>query len=211
MTIIRLRCEPRARAGASPAGSPSGAALIAPRSLTWPEDDGAVVVSDALPPAGLPPALPASPGAQTSSGERASRALEGLRIVIVEDDDDARDLVGIILSNAGALVHSAASAEEGFRVVATGRAQLLVSDIGMPGEDGYSLMRRIRGLRCSEGGDIPAIALSAFTRPEDRMQALRAGFTTHVAKPVHPADLVHVVATLASLGRLPVRQRSTSA
>lgn len=199
MTVIRFRCEHRTRAEAAVAGS---SPRFPARSLTRPEEACS----------GVSEQRPSSTStAPPSSGSRATRALEGARIVLVEDDDDARDLVGIILSNAGALVHSAASAEEGFRVVATGRAQLLVSDIGMPGEDGYSLMRRIRGLRCSEGGDIPAIALSAFTRPEDRMQALRAGFTTHVAKPVHPADLVHVVATLASLGRLPVRQRSTSA
>ena len=134
-----------------------------------------------------------------------------MRVLLVEDEPDARELFASMLELCGAQVVAVGSTRDAVAVFRDRCPDVLLSDIGMPGEDGYSLMRRIRGLRCSEGGDIPAIALSAFTRPEDRMQALRAGFTTHVAKPVHPADLVHVVATLASLGRLPPRQRSTSA
>jgi CheY-like chemotaxis protein len=122
-----------------------------------------------------------------------------LRILIVEDDDDTREMVSIIFFNAGALVESAASAADGYRVFYSDHPQLLVSDIGMPDEDGYSLMRRIRALQCCEGGDIPAIALSAFTRPEDRMLALRAGFTLHISKPVAPPDLVAAVASVAAL------------
>jgi CheY-like chemotaxis protein len=165
----------------------------------------AVVLPDPAPaaPAGIPDSPPAS------SGTRTGRILQGVSILIVEDDDDAREMVSIILVNAGAAVECAASAAEGFQAAYASRPQLLVSDIGMPDEDGYSLMRRIRALQSGEGGDILAIALSAFTRPEDRMLALRAGFTIHIAKPVAPCDLVAAAASVAALmghgGRRPSR------
>jgi CheY-like chemotaxis protein len=135
------------------------------------------------------------------SRRSAAHALEGLRVVVVEDDDDGRELVRIILLNAGASVESVASAAAGFDAIRHNRPQMLVSDIAMPEEDGYTLMRRVRALPCCEGGDVPAIALSAFTRPEDRMQSLRAGFTMHLGKPVCPADLVSAIAQLAALMR----------
>jgi CheY-like chemotaxis protein len=102
---------------------------------------------------------------------------------------------------AGAEVRSAASAALAFDAVRTFRPELLVSDIGMPDEDGYSLMRRIRALGGSEGGSMPAIALTAYTRAEDRLKALTAGFTTHIGKPVNPADLVEAVVTLSTSAR----------
>ena len=74
---------------------------------------------------------------------------------------------------------------------------MLVSDIGMPGEDGYALMRRVRALGRGDGGDIPAVALTAYARPEDRDEALRAGFQMHLAKPVEPAELIAMVASAA--------------
>jgi len=187
MTVVRFRCEHRTLAKAAVAGS---SPRFPSRSLTWPEEASGAV-SDQRP--------PSTSAAPPSSGSRATRALEGARIVLVEDDDDARELVSIIFASAGAIVKSAASARDGFDAVYASRPQLLVSDIGMPFEDGYSLMRRIRELQCSEGGDIPAIALSAFTRPEDRMLALRAGFTIHIAKPVQPTALVLAAATLIDL------------
>jgi CheY-like chemotaxis protein len=104
-------------------------------------------------------------------------------------------------------VESVASAAAGFDAIRQNRPQMLVSDIAMPDEDGYTLMRRVRALQCCEGGDVPAIALSAFTRPEDRMQALRAGFTMHLSKPVSPADLVWAMAQLAALMRRRERWR----
>lgn len=196
MTVIRFRCEHRTRAEAAVAGS---SPRFPARSLTRPEEACS----------GVSEQRPSSTStAPPSSGSRATRALEGARIVLVEDDDDARDLVSIIFTSAGAVVESAASASAGFSAVYASRAQLLVSDIGMPYEDGYSLMRRIRELQCSEGGDIPAIALSAFTRPEDRMLALRAGFTIHIAKPVHPTALVLAAATL--IGLVGQRERGAS-
>jgi CheY-like chemotaxis protein len=122
-------------------------------------------------------------------------------VVVVDDDPDARELVSYTLSAVGALVETAESAAEGLEVVRRVRPHVLVSDIAMPGEDGYSLIARMRSLGASEGGGIPSIALTAYTRTEDRTRALAAGFTTHVGKPVNPNDLVAAVANLAAFTR----------
>jgi CheY-like chemotaxis protein len=124
--------------------------------------------------------------------------LEQLRVLLVEDDPDARELVGAILVNAGAVVKSFSSAGAAYEAFATFRPQLLVSDVAMPDEDGYSLIRRIRALDPKQGGAIPAIALTAYTRAEDRTKALAAGFTTHIGKPVNPVDLVVALRNLAA-------------
>jgi len=131
---------------------------------------------------------------------RDAGSLKGLRVLLVEDDEDARELLGAILVQAGAEVHSEGSAAEAFEALGTFCPQLLVSDIAMPGEDGYSLIRRIRALD-SVGGQVPCIALTAFTRAEDRRQALAAGFTDHVGKPVDPVELVATLAHLAGRGQ----------
>lgn len=140
--------------------------------------------------AGGRPPLPVPP-------DRA-RQLSGLRVLVVEDDVDARELVTAILEDAGAVVAAAESAAEGFAAVTSFRPDLLVSDISMPDEDGYSLIRRVRALAVTEGGEIPSIALTAHTRIEDRTKALRAGFTLHMGKPVRPVDLVAAVKKLAT-------------
>jgi CheY-like chemotaxis protein len=127
-----------------------------------------------------------------------SRALAGLRVLVVEDDTDARELVTAILEDAGAIVEAAESAAAGFVAVRSFQPQLLLSDISMPDEDGYSLIRRVRALGEAEGGGIPSIALTAHTRIEDRTKALRAGFNLHMGKPVRPDDLVAAVKTLAT-------------
>jgi CheY-like chemotaxis protein len=134
---------------------------------------------------------------QPGSGPRSSGTLGGLRVLVVEDDPDARELVIAILEDAGAVVDSAESAAAGFDAVRTFRPELLVSDIGMPDEDGYSLIRRVRALGAAEGGSIPSIALTAYTRAEDRAKALGAGFTLHMAKPIRPTDLVTAIKALA--------------
>jgi CheY-like chemotaxis protein len=126
-------------------------------------------------------------------------SLLGLRVLLVEDDDDARELVSAILEQAGAQVQSEASADEGFDAMLSFRPQLLVSDIAMPHQDGYSLVRRIRALDAQVGGGIPCVALTAFTRALDRERALAAGFTAHIGKPVDPAQLVATVGALAGL------------
>ena len=119
-----------------------------------------------------------------------SGILDGLRAVVVDDDPDARELLSAVLNSGGAVVHTAASAHEGFDAVRKFRPDVLVSDIGMPGEDGLSFIRRIRELSSEEGGDVPSVALTAYTRDEDRDKALTAGFTMHMGKPISPNELV---------------------
>jgi CheY-like chemotaxis protein len=110
--------------------------------------------------------------------------LEGVRVAIVEDDPDSRELLVAIFAAAGADVSSAASAGEGFELVSVTAPQLLVSDIAMPYEDGYSLMRRVRAAESAGSAALPAIALTAFGGDEARRRALRAGFSLHMCKPV---------------------------
>jgi CheY-like chemotaxis protein len=124
--------------------------------------------------------------------------VKGLRVLVVDDETDARELLDAVLSSADAIVETAPSASVAFEALKRFRPHVLVSDIGMPEEDGYSLMRRIRQLPASEGGGVPAIALTAFTRAEDRSRALAAGYSTHLGKPAHPDELLWTVANLGA-------------
>jgi len=124
-------------------------------------------------------------------------SLEGLRVLVVEDDPDARELIQAILERCGADVTVKASAAEGFDAFTRQRPDVLVSDIEMPQEDGYSLIKRIRALAPDAGGDVPAAAVTAYASAADRVRVLGAGFNIHVAKPVQPAELATVVASLA--------------
>jgi CheY-like chemotaxis protein len=123
--------------------------------------------------------------------------LTGLRILVVDDEEDARDLIGMVLREAGAVVETSHSAADGFDVFRRFRPDVLVSDIGMAGEDGFSFVRRVRSLGAAEGGNVPALALTAFARAEDDAQALAAGFTKHVGKPVAPDRLVAALREVA--------------
>ncbi len=127
--------------------------------------------------------------------------LYGLTVLIVDDEADARDLLVTILEQSGARVIAAASADEVLYLLSQSKADVLVSDIGMPNVDGYALMRHIRQLEAIKGGDIPAVALTAYARESDRMAALEAGFHVHLAKPFDPDQLVNVVAELAGCRR----------
>lgn len=129
------------------------------------------------------------------------RALEGLRVLVCDDDLDARGLLVALLGARGAEVSAAATAEEAFRAVEALRPHVIVSDIAMAGEDGYELLRRVRQLPPSRGGDTPAIALSALARGEDARRALEAGFQTHASKPFEPRELVATIAELAARRR----------
>jgi signal transduction histidine kinase/CheY-like chemotaxis protein len=124
--------------------------------------------------------------------------LSGLHVLVVEDDDDARALVDKVLTTQGATVTSVSTASTALEVLANERIDVLLSDIEMPGTDGYQLIRELRLRPAQEGGAVPALALSAYARTEDRLRALRAGFQLHLAKPVQPAELVIVVASLAA-------------
>ena len=126
-----------------------------------------------------------------------SAELQGVKVLVVDDQVDARDLIQRVLGDCGAIVHVAANASEAVRLVSEHRPDVLVSDIGMPDADGFELLRRIRALDPDQGGKVPAIALTAFARSEDRTRALRAGFVVHVSKPVDPAELIATVASVA--------------
>jgi signal transduction histidine kinase/ActR/RegA family two-component response regulator len=123
-------------------------------------------------------------------------ALDGLHVLIVDDEPDARQLLTIVLEQYGATVTSAASVAEALAALERSRPDVLVSDIGMPGEDGYDLIRKIRTMTPERGGHIPAVALTAYARLEDRVRALSAGYQMHVPKPIEPAELAAVVASV---------------
>jgi signal transduction histidine kinase/CheY-like chemotaxis protein len=123
--------------------------------------------------------------------------LKGIRVLVVEDEPDARETLRHILEHCDAEVWTVASAAEALDELARFKPHVLLSDIGLPGEDGYSLIRRIRSLPPEQGGKIPAAALTAFARGEDRRKALMAGFQMHLAKPVDVGELAAAVATLA--------------
>jgi PAS domain S-box-containing protein len=120
--------------------------------------------------------------------------LAGIRVLVVDDEPDARQLVRRVLGDCGAEVALAESAAEALRLVEAFRPDILVSDVGMPDQDGYDLIRQVRSRLTAK--TLPAVALTAFARSEDRRRALLAGFQTHVAKPVEPEELVAVVASL---------------
>ena len=122
--------------------------------------------------------------------------LSGIKVLVVDDQADARDVIRRVLAECDASVLTASTADEALMVVEEQRPDVLVSDIGMPDVDGYDLLRRVRMLGHARGGRLPAIALTAFARSEDRTRALRAGFLAHVSKPVEPAELVATVASV---------------
>jgi signal transduction histidine kinase/CheY-like chemotaxis protein len=122
--------------------------------------------------------------------------LSGIAVLVVDDDVDARELIERALADCHAVVWAAGTAAEALELVERVRPQVLVSDIGMPGVDGYELLRRVRGLGLVRGGGVPAVALTAFARSEDRTRALRAGFLAHVPKPVDPSELIATVASV---------------
>jgi PAS domain S-box-containing protein len=133
---------------------------------------------------------------RTASADVKSVAAEikGVRVLVVDDERDARALLKRILEDRQAVVTAAQSADEAIELLRGGKFDVLVSDIGMPGEDGYSLIRRVRSLGAAGGGDIPAIALTAYARGEDRIKAVAAGFQMHIAKPVEAVELITMIA-----------------
>jgi DNA-binding response OmpR family regulator len=122
--------------------------------------------------------------------------LAGVRVLLVEDSYDTRESMRIWLKQNGAEVTGAATAEEAFELLAQTRPHVLLCDIGLPGEDGYALLRRIRSLDAQHGGLTPAAAITAYTDPEHRVKAIMAGFWDYVPK---PADLPLLVAVVRNL------------
>lgn len=123
--------------------------------------------------------------------------IEGLRVLVVDDEPDARALVKRFLEECKAVVTVAGSASEALKRIKADPPDVLISDIGMPEQDGIALIRDIRALGAENGGQVPAVALTAYARAEDRMKAMLAGFDQHLVKPVEPAELITVVAVLA--------------
>jgi PAS domain S-box-containing protein len=128
--------------------------------------------------------------------EMTLRDLSGVHVLVVDDEQDARELIKRILSECHAEVTMAADAHEALTCVEQRRPDLLISDLGMPGVDGFELLARVRALGPARGGDVPALALTAFARSEDRVRALDAGFMAHISKPVEPTELIAAVEAL---------------
>ncbi|MBO0861825.1 MAG: PAS domain S-box protein [Chloracidobacterium sp.] len=131
---------------------------------------------------------------------RHDKPLQGVRALFVDDERDTREVLCAILNSFGADARAASSAAEGFEVLRQWRPDVVVSDIGMPVEDGYEFINRVRALSAEEGGETPAIALTAFAGSDDRERALSSGFQLHMGKPIEPAALAGVVARLLGRG-----------
>jgi two-component system CheB/CheR fusion protein len=149
----------------------------------------------------VPALLIEEPAAEEESKLPAGQAsLAGLRLLVVEDEDSSREMLVALLEQYGADVASAASAREAYAALEAAVPDVLISDIGMPGESGYELLRKVRVLPPERGGQVPAIAFTAFSSEQDRQEVLAAGFQMHHTKPTDPARLV---AAIAALGRRP--------
>jgi PAS domain S-box-containing protein len=139
--------------------------------------------------------------AESTADPAPARSLRGLKVLIVDDDADSRELMDRVLTDSGATVSAAASATEALALLQSQRPDVMVSDIGMPDVDGFELLKRIRALAPEQGGATPAVALTAFARNEDRQRAAGAGYAVHLAKPVESARLIETVAMVTGHAR----------
>ncbi|MDZ8096240.1 MAG: response regulator [Nostoc sp. DedQUE05] len=129
----------------------------------------------------------------------ASTPLAGLKVLVVDDEADTRNFLSFMFEEYGAFASAVASVDEALVVVEQAKPDILISDIGMSEQDGYTLIRKLRSLEPEKGGRIPAIALTAYTREEDRLKALKAGFQQHLSKPIDPNKLISAVANILQL------------
>lgn len=164
-----------------------------------------------LPPAEQPAADRHPPSAARAASGAALPSLQKISLLVVDDEEDARNLLKVILSKAGAQVATAASADQALALWQQSVPDVLISDIGMPDKDGYALIREIRALPADKGGRVPAIALTAYTRTEDRIKAISAGFQMHLSKPADGAELMTMVASLAGKAGAARTSQTTSA
>jgi signal transduction histidine kinase len=148
----------------------------------------------------LPVLSSREPMVDAAPGVPVGRRIQGLKVLVVDDEEDTCEIVGAVLQGAGAEVRTCLSAPQALMAMDSWVPDILVSDIAMPGEDGYALIRKVRARTMEEGGRVPAVALSAYGRAEDRMKALLAGFQVHVGKPIEPGRLVSIVAGVAGHG-----------
>jgi len=144
----------------------------------------------------LPDELRQPAVAEIQARDRQPSSLQGLRVLVVDDEIDARTLLTMMLEKCGAQVVAVGSSREGVESVEAWRPDVLIADIGMPVEDGYGLIRRVRKLPKKRGGQTPALALTAYARTEDRVRALSEGYQVHLAKPVDRFELAAVVSSL---------------
>ena len=156
--------------------------LPAPEGLALPAGDAAPGVASA------------EAGLEAAAG---SHDLSGLRVLVVDDEPDTLEVLCSALSGRGAVVRAAASSGEAMAALTVWTPDVLISDLAMPGEDGFALIGRVRALGLGRGGDIPAAALTAYVREEDRLRAIAAGFQAHIPKPVDPSALAEAVARLS--------------
>ena len=136
-------------------------------------------------------------------GSESHISLDGVSVLIVDDEADAREVLALLLQERGAEVTAVSSAAAALRVLRKRLPDVLVSDVGMPGVDGHALMQQLRSLPESEGGQLPAVAVTAYATAVDSARALAAGFNRHVAKPIVPSEIVEIIATLAAPRRSP--------
>ncbi|MEH2394422.1 MAG: response regulator [Nostoc sp.] len=145
----------------------------------------------------------ANRGNREATGEEispvASVPLAGLRVLVVDDQADTCNFLSFMFEEYGAIATAVASVDEALAVIKQGKADILISDIGMSEQDGYTLIRKLRSLEPEKGGRIPAIALTAYTREEDRLEALRAGFQQYLSKPIDPTKLIAMVVNVLKL------------
>jgi PAS domain S-box-containing protein len=133
------------------------------------------------------------------SSSVASTPLAGLKVLVVDDEADTRNFLSFMFEEYGAIATAVASVDEALAVLEQAKADILISDIGMSEQDGYTLIRKLRSLEPEKGGCMPAIALTAYTREEDRLEALAAGFQQHLSKPIDPTKLIAMVASVLKL------------
>jgi CheY-like chemotaxis protein len=143
----------------------------------------------------------AIPSAKDEVHQVVTRSIEGVRVLLVEDDDDTREAYATLLRSLGAQVRAEPSSATGLAAMEEFLPQVILSDIAMPGEDGYSFIRKVRDLGPARGGSVPAAALTALARDEDRQQVIQSGFQIHLAKPVDVTQLAGVVSWLVAQGK----------
>jgi PAS domain S-box-containing protein len=136
------------------------------------------------------------PTAEDLKSTETGPSLQNLSVLVVDDEEGAREVISTILTEAQAEVRTASNVEEALQIMDEWQPHVLVADIGMPDVDGYEFIRRVRARGAQRGGNIPAAALTAYARAQDRIRVLSAGFQIHIPKPIHPAELITVVASL---------------
>jgi signal transduction histidine kinase/CheY-like chemotaxis protein len=141
----------------------------------------------------------------------AADALLGIAVLVVDDDEDARTLLRLLLETAGATVTAAASVDEALEALGRRAPHIVLSDVGMPHQDGYALIRRLRGHADPQLRRIPAVAVTGVARTQDRIELLRSGFQAHVCKPIEPSEVVALVASLCGRPTLAVEREGESA